>query len=588
MSSRAALAALAALAAGCGPEESAGGPEPEPAHAPSAVERQAFAARFRERAAAAGLDFRHATGARGAKWLPETMGSGVAVLDFDGDGALDLFLVNSGVWSALLGPGETPGETPTSALYRGRGDGSFERMPPARGADLAIYGMGAAAADCDGDGDTDVFVTALGGDVLLVNEGGRFRDGTAQAGLSGPRWTAADGSAHPSWSTAAAWFDADRDGDLDLFVGGYCEWTPEIEVFTTLDGVDKAFTTPDRYVGLPCRLYENRGDGTFAERLLPTAGGEPALGKALGAAVWDFDGDGLLDVAVANDTQPNFLFENLGECRFRERGFEAGIAYDENGRARAGMGIAVAPWERAGSAPAALLVIANYAGESLSAYATDGEAAFVSVAREVGLALPTQAPLAFGVAFADLDLDGWLDLIVANGHIEPEIARFRPGQTHAQALQIFRGLPDGSFEDVSAEVGADVAEPRVARGLAVADLDRDGDLDLVVTTNGGPPALLENELQAERPAHWLRVELAGRAANTAALGAEIEIEAGGRVQRRLVHTGSSYLSQSDPAPTFGLGASARVERLTVRWPAGGQTELRDLAADRTLRVAEGD
>jgi hypothetical protein len=583
------LAALVALAcAGCGPgspppgEPTAASPGAAGTAAPEVARPLGF--ELVDIAERSGIAFRHVTGAFGDKLLPETMGSGAAFLDFDGDGKLDVFLVNSSWW-----PGREPsGPAPACALYRGRGDGTFEDVTAAAGAGISLYGMGAAVADHDGDGDDDIYVTGVFGNALLRNDGGVFRDVARQAGVAGGTWKDPDGKERPEWSTAAAWVDVDIDGDVDLVVANYVEWCPENEIFTTIDGVTKAFTTPDRYRGLPCRLFLNQGRGKFTDATV--ASGLAGLrGKALGIAVWDFDGNRLPDLVVANDTQPNFLFMNRGGGRFEEIGLEAGIAYDETGRARAGMGIDIQDHANDGI-PA--VAIGNFSEEPMSLYRwsppvrTGESGGFTSEAARAGLAGPTYKTLAFGVLFIDVDLDGADDLVIANGHIEPDVARVFQGQTHAQSPQLFLGRGDGTFTERTLDAGKGFSTPRVGRGLAAGDVDGDGDLDILITVNGGAPALLENVRQEGARNHFLRVRLRGRGENTKALGATVRLVAGGTTRTRLARTGSSYLSQSEATLTFGLGGLSSFERLTVEWPSGAETVVPGGAADRTIEVVE--
>ena len=579
---RLAFASLAALASCTRTPDAPVSPTAGGSDPPARPPEKPLAVRYTDTTASSGLRFQHVTGAYGAKLLPETMGSGGSFLDYDGDGHLDVFLVNASWWPGHEPPGVP---RPVCALFRGRGDGTFEDVSAATGAAVSLYGMGCFPADYDGDSDIDIYITALAGNVLLRNDGGRFTDVTERAGARGGVWRDRDGKEHPVWSTAAAWADVDLDGDLDLLVTNYVQWTPETEIFTTLDGVNKAFTTPDRYPGLPCRLLLNGGDGAFTDGT-EAAGIARIEGKALGIAVWDFDGNRLPDFVVANDTQPNFFFLNRGGGRLEEAGLVAGIAYDDTGRARAGMGIDITDFANDGT-PA--VAIGNFSDEPMSFHRWEpGETAgFTSIASRAGLVGPTRPSLTFGVLFLDADLDGSIDLAIANGHIEPDIARAFPEQSYAQKPQLFTGRGDGTFADRSADAGPGFQVPIVARGLAAGDVDGDGDLDLLLTTSGGPPVLLRNDPSGSgRPGGYLRLRLRGKPPNTGAIGAVVRLTAGGRTQTRVSRTGSSYLSQSEFTLTFGLGDARTVEKLVVRWPDGAERSVEVPAVDRTLEIIE--
>jgi enediyne biosynthesis protein E4 len=587
--------ALALAAASCEPR----GPVPSPASPPAAAPAGGAPAGagtpgaasrppphpFTDITGEAGLRFRHETGGFGVKYLPETMGPGGALLDFDGDGRLDVFLVNADWW-----PGHEKAPVhPRAALFRSAGEAGkvrFEDVTEKAGVGKPLYGMGCAVADYDGDGRPDIYVTALGDNALYHNRGdGTFEDVAARAGVAGSRWKGKAGDPEPEWSTSAVFADLDLDGNLDLFVSHYVYWTTSMEIFTSLDGMSKAFTTPEGYRGCAGRLYLANGDGTFRDAT-EGSGIEKSLGKSLGMALWDFDGDGLPDIVIANDTQPNFFFHNKGGGRFEEFGLEAGIAYDSTGRARAGMGIDVADWANDG-VPA--VAIGNFSKQPLTLYRWIPGGQFEDIADRARLHGPTYIPLTFGLLFLDYDLDGRQDLVLANGHIEPEIRDFDRQLDYEQQPLLLRNAGDGGFDDVTDLAGPGFARKIVGRGLAAGDLDGDGDLDLLFTTCGGEPLLLRNDGPVPGGPggpHYLRVRLRGKGKNTAALGAKVTLQAGGVTQVRMARTGSSYMSESEPALTFGLGKTATVDRLAVRWPLGKEEVVPVEAVDRTMEIRE--
>lgn len=524
----------------------------------------------------AGIAFKHVTGARGAKWMPETMGSGGGFLDYDNDGNLDLFLVNSSEWDAPKGPGAGS----SLALYRNKGGGTFEDVTTAAGLNHTIYGMGASFADFDGDGDADIYVTAVGNNLLLRNDNGTFAEIAATAGVLGNDPTP---GAIPAWSTGAAWVDVNRDGYLDLFVTNYVKWSPETDIYTTLDGRSKSYATPQQYKGETCRLYLNRGDGTF-EDATEKSGVYNPNGKSLGIALADFNDDGWPDLAVANDTEPNFLYLNKGDGTFEDVGLTSGIAFDEGGRARAGMGIDVADLNNDGRYS---IAIGNFAREPVSLFTQIDSQFFQDMAGKARLTRPTLLSLTFGLVFDDFDLDGFQDLVIANGHIEPEINVTQRDVTFEQRPQIFLNDQRGGFIDSTDQAGLAFAEPIVGRGIATGDIDEDGDLDLLFTVNGDRPRLLRNEFDTNQT-HWVRIRLKGAGANTSAIGARLIAHAGPLVQRRFVKTGSSYLSQSDIAVTFGLGPNTAIEKLEIRWPVGRTDEYTNLKAGWTYVIDEAN
>jgi enediyne biosynthesis protein E4 len=549
------LAALAAAGAVLGVHAQGGR---TPARAGSAMPLA-----FTDTTAASGVTFRHTSGAFGMKYLPETMGSGVVVLDVDGDGAQDLFFVNGKAW-----PGRPPVRS-LPALYRNAGGGRFVDITRAAGLAVQTYGMGAAAADYDNDGHVDLFVTALGGNRLYRNTGrGSFVDVTQQAGVG-----------RSGFSTSAAWLDYDKDGRLDLFVTNYVQWQVEKDLHCTLDGKTKSYCTPESYKGDTPFLFRNLGNGTF-EDVTRKAGVHDPASKGLGIGLIDFNGDGWLDIFVANDTQPNRLYRNTGKGTFVDEGVTAGVAFNEAGVARAGMGVDAADFDGSGRPG---LLIGNFSNEMLSLYRNEGNGLFIDDAPTSSLGRESLLTLTFACFFFDADNDGRLDIFAANGHVADDINRVQPKVTHAQPAHLFRNLGKVRFEDVARGIPA-LAQPVVARGAAHLDIDNDGDQDLVITANNGAARVLRNDSTGSRA---LRLSLVGTKSNRSAVGAVVRVTAAGTTQAAMVKTGSSYLSQSELPLTFGLGQASKVEQVEVRWPSGQVDRLGPQDAGQTLVVTEG-
>jgi len=514
----------------------------------------------------AGIDFRHNSGAYGDKLLPETLGAGCAFLDFDRDGWQDILLVNGRDW-----PGHERGPT-TLGLYRNNRDGTFTDVTRRAGLDVGMYGMGVAVGDYDNDGFPDILVTAVGQNRLFRNRGdGTFEDVTRSSGLDG----------RTSFSTSALWFDFDRDGWLDLFVCNYVRWSPELDVFCTADGAGKAYCTPEAYRGETCWLFRNNRDGTF-EDVTATSGIFDTSSKSLGVAMFDYDQDGWPDLLVANDTQPNKLYRNMRDGTFREAALESGLALSAEGKARAGMGVDVGDFDNSGTPGVA---ITNFDNEMIGLYRALESGLYEDVAIETGVGRPSQRTLGFGCAFFDADLDGRLDLAAVNGHIDDAMWSAR-NIGYAQPPHLFLNSGDGTFRDVAGDLGREFAVPRVARGLAYGDFDRDGDSDILITTNNGPAFLFRNDQQAGHRS--IRFHLIGRTSNRDAIGATVRVFAGGVAQSRLVKGGSSYLSQSELPVTFGLGLRNRIDRLEIQWPNGRGEEYRNLEAGRGYQCVEGE
>jgi hypothetical protein len=520
---------------------------------------------FTDVTAAAGIHFRHNSGAFGKKYLPETLGSGAAFLDFDNDGWQDILLVNSRNW-----PGR-PGGPSYPALYRNNRDGTFTDVTRDAGLAVEMYGLGVAAADFDNDGNVDIYVTGLGPNHLFRNTGnGHFEDVTARAGVG-----------NPGFSTSALWFDYDRDGRLDLFVGHYVQWSIEADLYCTLNGRTKSYCTPESYKGQSPTLFRNKGDGTF-EDVTRKAGLYDPTSKTLGVALIDYDNDGLLDLFAANDTQPNRLYRNKGDGTFTDVAVMAGVAFNDAGAARAAMGVDAADYDGSGRQS---LIIGNFSNEMMALYSNEGKGLFIDEAPTSAIGRASLLRLTFGCFFFDYDLDGRLDIFAANGHVADDIASVQPTITYAQPPHLFRNLGGKKFEEMSARVGAAFAKPVVGRGAAYGDFDNDGDLDLLVTTNNGPARLLRNDGGSN---HKLRVTIVGVSSNRDGIGTKVRlVHDGGTTPWEMVKTGSSYLSQSELPLTFGLGSRTKVNSIEVSWPNGKIERLPGVAADQAITIEEG-
>jgi hypothetical protein len=533
---------------------------------------RALGVRLVEVTKAAGIDFRHTSGAFGGKLLPETLGSGCAFLDYDADGWPDILLVNGTGWDpARVSGAPANRERSTLKLYRNSRNGTFADVTKAAGLDVEMYGMGVAVGDFNNDGFPDVLVTCVGQNRLFRNTGkGTFVDVTRTSGLGG----------RTAFSTSALWVDVDRDGLLDLFVCNYVKWSPEHDVFCSLDGKQKSYCTPEAYRGDTCWLFRNRGDGTF-EDVTPTSGIFDTSSKSLGVAMLDHDQDGWPDLFVANDTQPNKLYRNARNGTFKEIAVEAGVAFSADGRARAGMGVDAAILDASGQPS---IVVTNFDNEMTGLYRPVRAGAYDDAAPRNGIGEASRYSLGFGCAFADLDLDGLSDLLVANGHIDDTVRHIRGNVGYAQPPHLFLNLGNGSFRDAAAEAGAAFAQPKVGRGLAVGDFDRDGDLDVLLTTNNGPAHLYRADQLAGHRA--IRVRLVGTRSNRDAIGALVRVFYEGTSQAQMVKTGSSYLSQSELPLTFGVGRRDRVDRMVIAWPSGRTEEFKNVAAGAAYECVE--
>lgn len=525
---------------------------------------------FRDVTTAAGIQFEHHNGRSGKKWLPETLGSGCAFFDYNNDDWPDILLINSKPWTPV------PGQKVTSKLYKNNQNGTFTDVTAEAGLAIEMYGMGVAAGDYDNDGYLDLYITALEGDRLFHNEGnGTFRDVTRPAGVTNAKF-----------GTSVAWLDYDRDGQLDVFVENYVDWSPEKDLWCSLDGETKSYCTPESYNGASSVLYRNLGNGTFAD-VTRQAGLFDDTSKALGVTVFDFNGDGFPDIFQANDTQPNKLYRNNGDGTFEDIGVSAGIAFAEDGRARGAMGVDAGDYDRSGRPH---LVIGNFSNEMITLYHNEGTGLFVDEAPSSAVGRESLLALTFAMFFFDYDLDGRLDIFGANGHLDEEITNVQPNVKFEQPPLLFRNVGNSRFERVGADEPESEAaksglfQPLVARGAAYGDYDRDGDLDLLVTANNGPAHLYRND--GGNANSYVRLKLVGSQSNRAGIGAVARIRSASGEQWRAVHSGSSYLSQSELPLTFGLGKDAIVEQIEVEWPTGAKQVLEQVEPNKLVVIEE--
>lgn len=525
--------------------------------------KEAPAVRFTDITAQSGIKFVHNAGKAGKKYLPETMGSGVAFFDADGDGWLDVILVNSKNLTNKT-------HRTNTKLYRNNRNGTFTDVSAGSGIDLEAFGMGVAVGDYDNDGRDDVYITALEGDRLFHNLGKfKFKDVTAQSGIR-----------NASFGTSAAWLDYDRDGKLDLFVANYVAWTQKGDLWCSLDGSTKSYCTPESYKGESSKLFHNLGNGKF-EDATQKAGLADPTSKSLGVTVLDYNNDNWPDLFVSNDTQPNKLYRNKRNGTFAEEAVSAGVAFGEDGVARGAMGTDAGDYDRSGRAH---LLVGNFSNQMLGLYHNEGNGLFVDEAPRSSVGRASLLNLTFGLFYFDYDLDGWLDIFTANGHIDEEIGRVQPKIQYKQPPLLLHNDGKGRFENVTAQQPADFQRPVVARGAAYGDFDHDGDLDIIVSTNNGPAYLFRND--GGNRNHWLHLKLVGTRSNRSAIGAKVYLEAPGGKQWQMVRSGSSYCSQSELALTFGLGADTKVNSILIDWPSGIHQHLKNVAANQYMTIQE--
>ena len=534
-----------------------------PAKQPSSPAALATGPRFADITRQAGINFVHNTGAFGKRYLPETMGPGCAFIDYDNDGNPDILLVNGADFA-----GHKSKRT-TLKLYHNNGDGTFTDVTTRAHVDAEIYGMGAAIGDYDNDGWDDIYVTGLGESRLFHNEhNGTFRDVTKASGAN-----------NTGYGASAVWVDYDKDGKLDLFVTNYVKWSEKDDLYCTLDGHNKSYCTPEAYKGDTCRLFHNLGEGRF-EDVTQKAGIYDPTSKALGVAIIDYDLDGWPDIAVSNDTERNKLYHNNHNGTFTEQAVQAGIAFSEDGIARGAMGIDQGDFDHSGYPS---LAIGNFSNQMLGLYHNEGNRFFIDIAPSSSIGRASLLSLSFGLFFFDYDLDGQEDLFVANGHIEPDIARIQPQVTYTQTPLLFHNEGRSRFQDVSKQLG--FTRKLVARGAAYADIDNDGRPDIMLMTNGGPAYLFRNAVGSTNNA--LRIKTVGTRSNRDGIGATVKVSSAIGPGWQMVRSGSSYCSQSELTLTFGLGKAAQADSVEITWPSGQKDTLRNLKANNTYTIEEG-
>ena len=536
--------------------------------APAATEAPRYSGplQFTDVTAQAGINFKHNSGAFGKKYLPETVGSGCAFIDYDNDGWQDILLINSMSWPGHAGPKSYP------ALYHNNKNGTFTDVTKEAGLAVEMYGLGCAVADYDNDGFDDIYITCLGANHLFRNLGnGKFQDVTAKAGVG-----------DPGFSTSAVWFDYDKDGKLDLFVCNYVDWSIDKDLYCTLDGKNKSYCTPESYKGQSSTLYHNRGDGTF-ENVTERAGLKDPTSKSLGVAVLDYDGDGWPDLFVANDTQPNKLYRNNGNGTFTDNAMTAGIAFSEAGVARAGMGADAADYDGSGRQS---LIIGNFSNEMMALYHNEGTGLFIDEAPTSTIGRASLLTLTFGCFFFDYDLDGLPDIFAADGHVSDDINKVQQKVRYAEPPHLFRNLGKKKFEEVTTSLGQALQQAMVGRGAAFGDFDNDGDLDLLITSNNGKARLLRNDGGNQN--NVLRIKTVGTSSNRDGIGAKVTLKLSNQAKLwSVVKSGSSYCSQSELPLTFGLGKSDKVSSVEVVWPSGRVDIANDVAANQFITIQEG-